>query len=254
MLAQQTTEEREKEFHDNLYDQDGHGDREGAVKYYSVTRKAKSFLEDTVREACKGKAALEYGCGPGGLAYMMAREGGKVTAIDISDVAIQQGKKEASKEGLKITFKPMNAEKMSFKDNRFDLVCGSGIIHHLDLDKAYAEIVRVLKPGGTAVFLEPLGHNPLINLYRKLTPAMRSPDEHPLRVEDFRLAENYFGRVEVRYFTLFSLALVPFRSLPFFPQILRFGEAVDNTLFTVLPFLRKHAWFGGIVLSDPRIR
>lgn len=252
MLPEKNTEEREKEFHDNLYDQEGHGDREGAVKYYSVTRRGKTFLEDQVRAHCKGKKALEYGCGPGGLAYLLAKEGSNVTAIDISDVAIQRGKDAAKEEGLKIKFRSMNAEQMDFADNSFDLVCGSGIIHHLELDKAYAEIVRVLKPGGTAVFLEPLGHNPLINLYRHLTPAMRSPDEHPLRVDDFKLAETYFGRVEVRYFNLFSLALVPLRKLPFFSHILSFGEAVDRALFTVLPFLRKHAWFGGIVLSDPR--
>ncbi len=252
MLPEKNTEEREKEFHDNLYDQEGHGDREGAVKYYSVTRRGKTFLEDQVRAHCKGKKALEYGCGPGGLAYLLAREGSNVTAIDISDVAIQRGKDAAREEGLKIKFRSMNAEQMDFADNSFDLVCGSGIIHHLELDKAYAEIVRVLKPGGTAVFLEPLGHNPLINLYRNLTPAMRSPDEHPLRVDDFKLAETYFGRVEVRYFNLFSLALVPLRRLPFFPQILSLGETVDRALFTLLPFLRKHAWFGGIVLSDPR--
>jgi ubiquinone/menaquinone biosynthesis C-methylase UbiE len=64
----------------------------------------------------------------------------------------------------------MNAEATTFPDNSFDLICGSSILHHLNLDKACAEIRRILRPDGGAVFIEPLGHNPLINMFRKLTP------------------------------------------------------------------------------------
>ena len=42
------------------------------------------------------------------------------------------------------------------------------------------EISRILKPNGKLLFIEPLGTNPLINFYRKLTPKSRSKDEHPL--------------------------------------------------------------------------
>jgi hypothetical protein len=48
-----------------------------------------------------------------------------------------------------------------------------------DLSLACSEIARVLRPGGPAIFVEPLGHNPLINAYRKRTPALRTVDEHP---------------------------------------------------------------------------
>ena len=69
----------------------------------------------------------------------------------------------------------------------------------------------MLAPGGWAAFVEPLGHNPLINAYRRRTPEMRTPDEHPLRVEDFVMAGDRFELVEVDYFNLLTLASVPLR-------------------------------------------
>src|SRR3546814_1101008 len=84
----------------------------------------------------------------------------------------------------------MNAEAMTFPDDSFDLVFGSGIIHHLDIDRAFGEIARVLRPGGRAVFIEPLGLNPAIELYRRFTPSARTPDEHPLLRRDFRSEEH----------------------------------------------------------------
>ena len=38
-------------------------------------------------------------------------------------------------------------------------------------------------PGGLAVFMEPLGRNPLINRYRRLTLTLRTVDEYPLMME-----------------------------------------------------------------------
>src|SRR3546814_19128134 len=91
----------------------------------------------------------------------------------------------ATETGLHATFSVDNAEQTSFPDASFDRIGGSGILHHLDLDRAYAEIARLLKPGGRAVFLEPLGHNPLLTAYRDRTPRMRTEDKnHPLRNEE----------------------------------------------------------------------
>src|SRR3546814_11483257 len=80
------------------------------------------------------------------------------TGIDISDVAIEKGRERARQKGFtNVRLEAMNAEAMTFPDDSFDLVFGSGIIHHLDIDRAFGEIARVLRPGGRAVFIEPLG-------------------------------------------------------------------------------------------------
>ncbi|TJV27894.1 MAG: class I SAM-dependent methyltransferase, partial [Mesorhizobium sp.] len=69
-----------------------------------------------------------------------------LTGIDISEVAVNKANERAKTLGnTNATFLAMNAEAMSFEDNKFDLVYGRGIIHHLDLDRCFSEVVRVLK-------------------------------------------------------------------------------------------------------------
>jgi hypothetical protein len=48
-------------------------------------------------------------------------------------------------------------------------------------------MTKILQPKGKAIFIEPLGHNFLINLYRRLTPNIRSADEHPLLAKDLKI-------------------------------------------------------------------
>jgi len=243
---------REKVFHDRVYGEDA---REGAVgKYYEIRGKRIAFYEKVLSSCGPGRRVLEYGCGQGGHAYMLAEKGASVTAIDLSETAIEQAKEEAERRGLQdnTDFRVMNAESLDFEDGTLDVVCGTAIIHHLDLHKAYSEIARVLKPDGFAVFMEPLGHNPLINLYRRLTPRLRTEDEHPLQLEDFELARTFFGVVEVSYFHLVSLLAVPFRSTRLFGRLLNALDAADRSLFRRLPSARKHAWYSVIVLHEPR--
>ena len=77
------------------------------------------------------------------------------------------------------TFRVDNCEKTGFQDNEFDLIYGTGVLHHLELEKCLNEIRRILKKDGEIIFIEPMGTNPFINLYRLLTPKSRSEDEHP---------------------------------------------------------------------------
>jgi SAM-dependent methyltransferase len=140
---------------------------------------------------------------------------------------------------------------MEFDDDSFDLICGMGILHHLDLGKSLSEIARTLRPGGKAIFIEPLGHNPLINLYRKVTPDLRTEDEHPLLTADLKLMESYFHKIEPRYFHFSSIMAVPFRKLPGYNLLLKTLDAADRALFKLLPFARKYAWQVVIVFSQP---
>ena len=153
--------------------------------YYSVVGASRAVYEDLLRARGAGRDVLEYGCGPGSYAFFLADLGASVLGIDISTTAIEQASAEARQRGAdRVEFRRLNAESLDLPDASFDLVCGTGILHHLDLTRAYAEIARTLRPGGSAVFIEPLGHNPLINRFRRRTRALRTEDEHPLRVED----------------------------------------------------------------------
>lgn len=100
--------------------------------------------------------------------------------IDISDAAIEKAKIEAKKINLEIVyFQEMDAESLKMNDSYFDIIYGKSILHHLNLKKALIQIIRILKPKGRGVFIESLGLNPFINLYRYLTHAMRTKEGYP---------------------------------------------------------------------------
>lgn len=171
---------KEKDFHNKIFET---GVRKKLTVFYSINETIyKDFME--LLSQCVAKRVLEIGCGLGNYAIQIAIKGADVTAIDISNYAIKQAQVIANKENLKIDFRIMDAEKLEFKSNEFDMVYGLAILHHLNLKKVIPEIRRVLKPGGKAVFREPMGHNPFINLFRFLTPGLHSRDEHPLKMKD----------------------------------------------------------------------
>lgn len=238
---------REKEYHNKAFSE---GVRKAADKYYTIHVTSLGKLFDILANYANGKKVLEYGCGPGYNSFFLAEHAHELIAIDISDFAIQTAEQEAIKRNVtNASFIEMNAEELDFKDETFDLVFGNSIIHHLDLDKSYSEIRRVLKPGAKAVFYEPLGHNYFINKYRKATPEMRTEDEHPLLMKDIELAKKYFQDVKVSYHHLSTLASVPLRNTIFFKPLLSLFTFTDKVIFALLPFTKKYAWFSIIELT-----
>ncbi len=162
----------EKDWHDKLYQEDL-GARRSVMPFYEVARRARQrFFELLFQQVSSAISILDYGCGTGDCAIFLAERGAKVVGIDISSEAIKQAKEKAKQKGLDnlLMFEQMDAENLQYADNSFDFVYGVSILHHLQLSSAYHEIARVLKPSGRALFLEPLGHNPIINYFRAKTP------------------------------------------------------------------------------------
>ncbi len=100
---------------------------------------------------------LEIGAGTGYLSLnlMLAGKIDKLTATDISPGMLDALRANAKQLKLssRVKTKAVDAETLPFKDNQFDLVMGHAILHHIpDLDKAFAEFHRVLKPGGKVFF------------------------------------------------------------------------------------------------------
>jgi ubiquinone/menaquinone biosynthesis C-methylase UbiE len=243
---------REREFHDRRFATEAIDDpddpRRAARKYYEAAQAGPAAYAARLQVA-PGSRVLEYGCGVGSEAFNLAERGARVTAIDISPVALEIASEEARRRLLDIDFVEMNAEELTFADASYDLVCGSAILHHLVLDVAIPQIARVLAPGGRAVFLEPLGHNPLINMYRKRTPEMRTPDEHPLLMSDLAVMQSYFANMETEYFEMFSLAAAPLLRVPGVRKVTPALSRLDHALFTHARWSRKYAW---TVLIDLR--
>jgi SAM-dependent methyltransferase len=250
-MASEGRKQREADFHDRAFSDEDRSDLWS--KYYRIVGSSRNFYRGYLESRCKGAAVLEYGCGVTNQAFFLADGGAaSVVGIDISPVAVERGTERARSLGYEsVAFRVMDAEEMDFEDDSFDLVCGGAILHHLDLPRAYAELSRVLKPSGAAIFVEPLGHNPLINLFRSRTPKLRTPDEHPLLFSDLRLAEEFFGTVRARFFHLAGLAAVPFRKAAGFRRLVAALNAVDRGLFRLFPPSRKLAWQVAIELTRP---
>ncbi len=194
---------------------------------------------------CAGKRVLEYGCGTGSYAFALADRGAVVTGIDISNTAIEVARGKVTSPGNP-RFELGNAEDLQFDDATFDLVCGTSILHHLDIGRAVSELKRVLKPGGRGVFYEPVAYNPAVNVYRALTPQLHTPDEHPLKRSDIALMEREFARTQIRLADFFALAAIPFLRLPGGIALLRLTEAADKVAMRV-PALR---WWGAVVVIE----
>lgn len=176
-------------------------------------------------------------------------------SIDISTVSLANATEFVESNGLsdQILFAAMDAESLGFADNTFDVIHVSGVLHHVDVSQAFPEMRRVLKPGGRVIASEALGHNPLIQLYRKMTPQLRTEweSEHIIKKEQMRLAADYFGRVEYRFFHLVTLASVPIRKVPILgPLSLTCLEVLDRALLRI-PLLRWQAWYIVMELSQP---
>ncbi len=249
----------EAEFHDRLRDPALLQDAQVYVKltsnkkWYSITRKSHRFAEEYLREHSQGAKALDYACGDGEVSFLMAEVGADVVGIDISETSVRNAQRKAARRGLQARFEVMDCEQMTFPDRTFDLINVSGVLHHLDLTRAYAELARVLKPSGSVLCVEPLAHNPMFQAYRKLTPHLRTAfeAEHILRRKDILAARRYFGRIEWRFFHLTSLAAVPFRTSRLFNPLLSALERVDSALLSISP-IRWWAWQVGFVLSEPK--
>jgi SAM-dependent methyltransferase len=99
--------------------------------------------------------ALELGAGTGYFSLNLLQAGviSDATCTDISPGMVEALEGNAHELGLEVDARVADAEALPFDDASFDLVFGHAVLHHLpDLDRAWREIHRVLRPGGVAVF------------------------------------------------------------------------------------------------------
>ncbi len=243
--------QKEMQFHDERFGSEDEA-RKAVKKFYLVNEHLRQRYEELVCQFGEGKDVLEYGCGAGGsLERWKQCNVQSITGIDISPKGIEKAASRAQALGMNARLLVMNAEQTDFDDDSFDLVAGTGILHHLDLKAAYRELQRILKPDGHAIFIEPMGHNPVINWYRSRTPSMRTEDEHPLLMTDLDLLKQYFHHVKLEFFSLFTLLAVPLRRTFLFQPVYEICKVVDRAVLQI-PGLERQAWTVIIHASSPR--
>ena len=95
---------------------------------------------------------LDLGCGPGFFSIPLASADYDVVGIDYSYEMVARATENASRTGVQPVFMRMDAQSMTFADESFDLIVSRDVLWNLEYpEKAYSEILRVLKPGGKAL-------------------------------------------------------------------------------------------------------
>ncbi len=101
--------------------------------------------------------ALEIGCGTGYFSLNLMQQGmiSELVATDVSTGMLTSLSATASALGLsdRVETRQADAERLPFEDGSFDLVLGHAVLHHIpDLEQAFSEFSRVLRPNGAIVF------------------------------------------------------------------------------------------------------
>ena len=106
---------------------------------------------------------LDLGCGRGGVMERLHPRAGFVAGLDPDPRSLQEHRAQALARSSGL------AETLPYADSTFDLVCCSWVLEHLaDPAPIFAEVARVLVPGGHFIFLTPNAHHPLLMLNRAL--------------------------------------------------------------------------------------
>ncbi|MEO7191052.1 MAG: class I SAM-dependent methyltransferase [Vicinamibacterales bacterium] len=184
--------------------------------------------------AWKGRAVLDVGCGAGVEVVRFARGGGRTVGIDLSTQAVALTSQNVMQAGLSASLAVADGETLPFLDDSFDLVYAHGVVQYAANDRRVVEeCLRVLRPGGTAVFQV---YN-RISWLHLLSKVMKVPLEHEdapvLRrysIGEFQTLVRGFSRVEI----------IPER----FPVKSRLHKGWKGTLF--------NAGFVGVFNALPR--
>jgi len=170
--------------------------------------RSEKYFDRCIEENSKNATVLDCGCYSGELTAKIIGYGAKTpVGIDISEKSVAVANRHVNGESSqrKALFCAGDMHQTCFRNDTFDLVVGRAILHHLNFENAMTEIHRILKPGGSAIFIEALGDNPLAKLFRKLTPKARTLDESPLSRREILTVNRMFTQNAHHFFSLFSV-------------------------------------------------
>jgi ubiquinone/menaquinone biosynthesis C-methylase UbiE len=191
---------------------------------------------------------LDLGCGQGvhTVRLQQLRPEDLLIGVDLSRASLEVARRIAGAVlgpgGL--PFVQMDAHRLAFDGESFDCVADFGAFSSLEFERVLAEIHRVLKPGGRLVAVETLGHNPLLNLHRRLGVLRgrrtRWAARHIFKETDLERLRERFASVQARPFTLAALL----GTLPAAggARALERLERLDHRLFERFPPLGRQAF------------
>ncbi len=199
-----------------------------------------------------GRLVLDYGCGNGENTLPLVARGARVIAVDVSEDLLRLARRRLALHGMadrSALFLSGSAHDLPLPDASIDAVMGIAILHHLDLDLAAREVHRVLKPGGVAVFQEPVRNSRLLARLRAMVP-YRSEEvsdyERPLTDAELARFSSRFSHYTTRAFSLPFINLA--NVVPLLRRQIRPLYAVDGAVLRRTRALDAYAGIRVIVL------
>jgi SAM-dependent methyltransferase len=212
----------------------------------------------------RGRRVLDLGCGAGEAAVWFAKQGASVVASDLSTDFLALVERVATLHGVQIKTHRADADRIDLEPASFDIVYAGNLLHHVNLEQTLDRIHTLLKPGGRIVTWDPLRHNPIINIYRRMaagTGGVRTDDEFPLHIRDVEAFRRRFTDVRYECFWLctlwifvrfFLIERVHPKRDRYWKRIIREHarleggyrrlERLDRALLAAMPFLKRYCW------------
>jgi 2-polyprenyl-3-methyl-5-hydroxy-6-metoxy-1,4-benzoquinol methylase len=197
----------------------------------------------------RGRRILEVGIGSGALSVHLALRGAHVTGIDVAEENVVLAQRRAAINGVaeRADFRVVPVEQLDDPDRTYDGVIGNQVLHHFDLPIAMANIRRMLRPGGRAVFCEPVLLVPdSLRRLRDSAPVKRilpkkvdTPTERSLSPDDVAVIRRVFPDARLRPFQLFA-RIQNFVDLDdaWFGRVERLDRRILRTFPSLTPFAR----------------
>lgn len=205
-----------------------------------------------------GKHVLDYACGIGNWAIYFGSTGAsKVTAFDMSAAGVKLGNDKVAELGLQKTVEIIEADatNLPFAAASFDIVIGTGVLHHtIKYPGIFENLYRVMKPGTKAYFSENLADFPLWRLWWKIKGEVPEGDV-PIFAREVREKAHMFEKVEIIGDSFVHSA----KTVLYKPGmgavrrgLLRLTHQTDEVLFKIAPVLRRWGSMSVIVLTKGR--
>lgn len=181
---------------------------------YRLDKESLNILGNELRNkpleflSLSNKYVIDLGGNTGKFALPLKTQNNKIISIDINRSIMVDGN---GKSLLGIELIQGNILSLPFKNNTFDIVLARAILHHVpnQLDMAFSEVERILRPGGIMLIEEPGYHNPIAFIMRKAFPTTSHEEgENSLKISVLKsLSNKYFTIKEIKYFWLFSYTI-----------------------------------------------
>ena len=209
---------------------------EGSAFFEPPYRAPYLFYEESIRHIVRPEHdVLELGAGSGLNTRVLVESGATVTAVDISRTALDVLVRNLGPlGGARLRTQVADIEALPFPAASFDVVASAGSLSYGDPDTVDRGVMRVLRPGGSLVYVDSLNHNPVYRLnrwthylrgHRTRSTLVRMPT-----LRRIRSIATGFQSAEVRFFGGLSWAMPVVTRIVGPARAASFSDAIDRLL------------------------